>query len=82
MPNLLRRDEAPWSVSALSLRPGRCIALIGVITATVTDPLVRGDDNSPSDPLLQVARLHALSQSGALTPEKYETKETELLARL
>jgi voltage-gated potassium channel len=58
------------------------IALFGVITATVTGLLVRGDTESAPDPLHQVERLHALSQVGALTTEEFEAKKAELLARL
>jgi voltage-gated potassium channel len=60
------------------------IALFGVITATVTSLLVRGEDgDSPqTDPLAQIARLHALASDGALTTDEYQAKKAELLARL
>jgi voltage-gated potassium channel len=58
------------------------IALFGVITATVTGLLIRGEDDSASDPINQVERLHALSQTGVVTTEEFEAKKAELLARL
>jgi voltage-gated potassium channel len=59
------------------------IALFGVITATVTGLLVRGENGSPTpDPVAQVERLHALSQSGAISGEEYESKKADLLARI
>jgi voltage-gated potassium channel Kch len=58
------------------------IALFGVITATVTGLLIRGDDASAPDPINQIERLHALSLIGAVTIEEYEAKKSELLATL
>jgi voltage-gated potassium channel len=59
------------------------IALFGVITATVTGLLIRGEDGpSTPDPLVQVERLHALSLSGAISGEEYETLKADLLARV
>lgn len=58
------------------------IALFGVITATVTGLVIRDDDGTSPDPLLQLQRLHALAESGAVTANEYEMKKAELLARL
>jgi hypothetical protein len=39
-------------------------------------------NNGPSDPLTQIERLKTLLDKGAITPQEYEAKKTELMKRL
>ena len=58
------------------------IGLFGVLTATVTGLVVRGQASQPiGNPLEDVRQLFELSQAGAITEDEYAVKKAELLAR-
>ena len=61
------------------------IALFGVITATTTGLLLRGEGGAASTDLDSVARLErlfVLMRSGGLTEEEYNVTKAELLSRV
>ena len=60
------------------------IGLLTAITALATSFLIsqHGDAAAATDPITLIERLAALSRDGAITPEEFETKRTELLGRL
>ena len=60
------------------------IALFGVITATTTGLLLRGEDATSIeiDPVVRLERLFVLLRSGGLTEEEYNTTKGELLSRV
>lgn len=61
------------------------IGLLTAITALATSFLVNRRDDAPAataDPILLIERLAALSREGAITPQEFEAKRTQLLARI
>lgn len=59
------------------------IGLFGVLTATVTGLIVRGEDsNAPQRPEDQLRALFELLRDGAITEEEYANKKAELLLRV
>jgi uncharacterized membrane protein YdbT with pleckstrin-like domain len=71
---IYREKEAS---SQRSFTAGSAAAAAATATATPTPPV----DPATSVPD-QLERLHALRQQGAITPEEYEAKKTELLGRM
>jgi voltage-gated potassium channel Kch len=61
------------------------IALFGVITATATGLIVRGEREDAAghpDPVVQLERLFDLVRAGGLTEVEYNAKKAELLSRV
>ncbi|MBA3405360.1 MAG: two pore domain potassium channel family protein, partial [Gemmatimonadaceae bacterium] len=60
------------------------ISLFGVLTATATGLVIRGDADAEqaSDPVTQIERLFALHTAGALTANEYRATKAMLLGRL
>ena len=61
------------------------IALFGVITATATGLIVRGESEDAAghpDPVLQLERLFDLVRAGGVTEGEYNAKKADLLSRV
>jgi len=60
------------------------ISLFGVVTATATGLVIRGnaDAEQASNPVTQIERLFALHTAGALTADEYRATKAALLGRL
>lgn len=59
------------------------IGLFGVLTATVTGIVVRTPESQPiAAPIADIRELFELSRLGAITPDEYDAKKADLLARV
>ena len=59
------------------------IGLFGVMTATVTGLIIRGQESPvAAGPLESVRQLFELSREGAISADEFTAKKTELLARI